>query len=231
MSISAPECAGAPLGLFGGTFDPVHFGHLRLAEEATERLGLATVIWSPAGRPPHRDRPGTGARHRLAMVELAVAGNPRFRVDPSEARARLPSYTVTTLARLRRQFGPTRPLVLLLGGDAFAGLTGWHRWPELFSFAHLAITHRPGDEPGPASWPAELAAEFARRYRDSPTALADAPAGSIVGFAMTPLAISATQIRGLLAGRQSPRYLLPDAVLDYIHSHRLYRPPRNAATA
>ena len=222
MSTPASEIAGGPLGFFGGTFDPVHFGHLRLAEEAADALGLATIVWSPAGQPPHRDPPRVAAADRLAMVELATAGNPRFRVDANEATSAAPSYTVTALERLRRQFGPARPLVLLLGSDAFAGLCTWHRWPELFGLAHLAVTHRPGVELDAGTLPAALAAEFASRRTASPATLAESPAGRIVGFAMTPLAISATQIRGLLTARQSARYLLPAAVVEYIESHRLY---------
>lgn len=132
-----------PLGLFGGTFDPVHLGHLRLAEEAREALGLASVRWIPAGQPPHRGAPRLSGAHRLAMVRLAVAGNPAFQVDGAEVESPGPSYTVTTLERLRRELGPEQPLVLLLGADAFAGLPGWHRWQALLGLAHLVVLHRP----------------------------------------------------------------------------------------
>lgn len=211
----------AVVGFFGGTFDPVHFGHLRLAEEAADTLGLGRVLFSPAGQPPHRDPPRVAAGDRLAMVAAAIAGNPRFALDAGEAHSAGPSYTVTTLARLRREFGVSRPLVLLLGSDAFAALNLWHRWREIFALAHVAVTHRPG-----AGWattlPEDLAAQLARRRVDSPAELATAPSGLIYGFTMTPLEISATVIRDLLANRRSPRYLLPDAVLDYIRAHRLY---------
>lgn len=222
MSIPVSEVEARPLGFFGGTFDPVHFGHLRLAEEAADALGLATIVWSPAGQPPHRVQPRAAAADRLAMVELATTDNPRFRVDASEATSAAPSYTVAALERLRRQFGPARPLVLLLGSDAFAGLCSWHRWAELFRLAHLAVTHRPGVDLDSATLPAALAGELASRRATTPAALAQSPAGRIAGFAMTPLAISATHIRDLLARRQSPRYLLPAAVVEYIESHHLY---------
>lgn len=218
---SSPE----PLGLFGGTFDPVHFGHLRLAEEAAVHLGLGGVRWLPAGNPPHRGTPAVTAAQRLVMVQLATAGNPLFHVDAAEVEADAPSYTVHTLERLRRELGDARPLVLLVGADAFAGLASWHRWRDLFDLAHLAISHRPGFPVDMASLPHELATEFGDRRQLDATCLCQQPAGCIVSFAMTQLAISATQIRKLLANGLSPRYLLPDTVLDYIRAHSLYRNP------
>lgn len=214
-----------PLGLFGGTFDPVHFGHLRLAEEAVAHLGLGGIRWLPAGQPPHRGQPAVTAAQRLDMVRLATAGNERFVVDAAEVEAAVPSYTVHTLERLRGELTPGQPLVLLVGADAFAGLTTWHRWRELFSLAHIAVSHRPGFPVEPASLSVELAEEFSDRRIADPAPLAASPAGAIVTFAMTQLAISATQIRRLLANGLSARYLLPDDVLDYIQTHSLYRNP------
>lgn len=212
-----------PLGLFGGTFDPVHFGHLRLAEEAISHLGLSAVRWVPAGRPPHRGTPQVTPQQRLEMVLRLTAKNPRFFVDPAEVEAARASYTVETLERLRGEFGHQQSLVLLVGADAFAGLFTWHRWRELFSLAHIAVSHRPGFPVERASLPDELASEFADRRAENPQVLATTGAGQIVTFAMTQLAISATQIRHLLANGKSARYLLPDAVLDYIQHHQLYR--------
>lgn len=137
----------APLGVLGGTFDPIHTGHLRLAEEAREALGLGGVRLIPAGQPPHRGEPGSTAEDRLAMARLAAAGNPGFMVDDGEVRAQQKSYTVLTLERLRAEIGPRRPLVLILGADAFAGLPTWHRWTDLFALAHLAVANRPGYAP------------------------------------------------------------------------------------
>lgn len=213
----------APLGIFGGTFDPVHFGHLRLAEEAIAHLGLGGVRWIPAGNPPHRGVPQVTAGQRLEMVLRSTADNPRFSVDAAEVEAAAPSYTVHTLQRLRRELGGERPLVLLVGADAFAGLASWHRWRELFALAHIAVSHRPGFPVEAASLPVDLAAEFAARRLADVAALKLAPAGGIATFAMTQLAISATQIRKLLANGLSARYLLPDAVLDYIQINTLYR--------
>jgi nicotinate-nucleotide adenylyltransferase len=214
--------AEAPLGLLGGTFDPVHYGHLRLAEEAREALGLAEVRWTPAGQPPHRAAPRVAAAHRLEMVRRAVSGNPAFTVDDAETRAAGPSYTVTTLERLRAALGE-RPLVLLMGADAFLGLTAWHRWRELFALAHIGVATRPGFELVPEDWSAELAQAAADRLGRDAGALRAAPAGRIVGFAMTPLAISASLLRAQLAAGTSVRYLLPDPVREYIQSQQLYR--------
>ncbi|HRE18598.1 MAG TPA: nicotinate-nucleotide adenylyltransferase [Rhodocyclaceae bacterium] len=212
------------VGVFGGTFDPVHVGHLRLAEEAREHLGLARVLWVPAGQPPHRGGPTVSAAHRLAMVRAATAGNPMFQVDPAEVESAQPSYTVLTLERLRALHGAHSPLVLLLGADAFAGLPGWHRWQEIFSLAHVAVAHRPGFPVTLENLPTPLAAVFESRRIEDPARLAESPAGTIVTFAMTQLAVSATQIRQLLANGKSTHYLLPEAVIAYIHQHHLYQP-------
>ncbi len=214
-----------PLGLFGGTFDPVHFGHLRLAEEAISQLRLAGVRWIPAGQPPHRGTPQVTARQRLEMVLRSTEKNALFSVDPAEVEADAPSYTVHTLERLRSELGHGQSLVLLVGADAFGGLSSWHRWRDIFSLAHVAVSHRPGFPVELTSLPHELATEFKDRRLPDAGALKASPAGGIVTFAMTQLAISATQIRKLVANGLSARYLLPDTVLDYIDRHSLYRNP------
>lgn len=212
-----------PLGLFGGTFDPVHFGHLRLAEESIGHLGLGGVRWIPAGQPPHRGTPEVTAAQRLEMVLRSTEKNARFSVDASEVEAAAPSYTIHTLERLRQELGETQSLVLLVGADAFAGLSSWHRWRDIFALAHVAVSHRPGFPVEISSLPQELAITFSDRRLFDASCLKAAPAGGIVTFAMTQLAISATQIRKLIANGSSPRYLLPDSVLDYIDHHHLYR--------
>lgn len=210
-----------PLGVMGGTFDPVHFGHLRLAEEAADALGLEAVVWSPAGRPPHRSAPRAAAAARLEMVRRAIAGNPRFRLDKGEAQSAEPSYTVTLLERLRAACG-AQPLVLLLGADAFLGLAAWHRWRELSGLAHLAVATRPGHELAADALPRALADHLPPPVND-PSPLEGAPAGRVVRFAMTPLGISASLLRAHLAAGVSARYLLPEAVREYILLNRLYR--------
>ncbi len=222
----ASKAAAAPLGILGGTFDPIHFAHLRLAEEAREALGLARVRLIPAGQPPHRGAPGSTADDRLAMARLAVAGNPGLEIDDGEVRAAQKSYTVLTLERLRAELGAERPLVLILGADAFEGLPTWHRWQALFGLAHIAVANRPGYAPHGRRWPQVLSPELDAACRDrhtsDPAALREAPAGRVIPFDMTPLAISASLIRDLIAHRASPRYLLPDSELDYNGRHHLY---------
>jgi nicotinate-nucleotide adenylyltransferase len=205
----------------GGTFDPVHFGHLRLAQEAAEILGLERVHWVPAGRPWHRTQPRAPAKHRLEMVRLAIRRNALFEVDDAEIRQGSPGYTVETLERLRNKLGAARPLVLLLGTDAFRGIITWERWRELFDLAHIFVAQRPGHSLTPGGMSAALASEW-RKRAGTPDALRRRPAGSVVTYGTTALDISASAIRAHFAQSRSPRYLLPLAVLDYIHTHRLY---------
>jgi len=216
--------ANAPIGVLGGTFDPIHYGHLRLAEELGETLRLEEVRLIPSGTPPHRSAPAVPAEHRLAMTQLAAAGNPRFKVDEREVRRAGPGYTYDTLKALRAELGDARPLALLLGADAFLEFATWHRWREIFGLAHIAVAYRPG-------FPVEqwsermllpLAREYAARRMQQPLAVHLAPAGGIVVIPFTALDISATAIRDMLRAGASPRYLLPGAVLDYIRTHRLY---------
>ena len=210
-----------PVGVFGGTFDPIHFGHLRLAEEMAEALGLGRVMFIPAGQPPHREAPRTEATHRLEMVRRAIAGNSRFEVDEREVQSARPSYTVDTLTALRAELGAQQPLWLLLGADAFLGLPTWHAWQQLFDLANIAVAQRPGARLMQSDTMQEpLKSELLKRQVAEPTAAG--PAGSVLLWCMTPLEISATAIRDTLARHGSARYLLPDAVLDYIHEHQLY---------
>ena len=209
------------IGLFGGTFDPIHFGHLRLAEEMAEAVGLERVLFIPAGQPPHRGAPRTEAVHRLEMVRRAIAGNPRFAADAREVMSPRPSYTVDTLTALRAELGKEQPLWLLLGADAFMELPTWHEWPQLFELANIAVAARPGSRALRSNDLKDpLRSEVLKRQVASSAAAG--PAGSVQLRQMTPLDISATAIRDTLARHGSARYLLPDAVLDYIHEHQLY---------
>jgi nicotinate-nucleotide adenylyltransferase len=210
-----------PLGLLGGTFDPVHFAHLRLAEEALEHLPLARIRWIPSGLPGHRGTPQAGAAERVAMLKLAIAGHPRFNLDEADAWARQPVYTVHTLERLRAELGGELPLVLIIGADQFQALDTWHDWKRLFELAHIAVAERPGYPAAGKALPREVAAEYAHRHASASTVAARA-AGCIARFPMTALDISASACREAIAAGRSARYLLPDAVLDYIASHGLY---------
>jgi nicotinate-nucleotide adenylyltransferase len=214
----------SPTGIIGGTFDPIHYGHLRLAEELGETLRLGEVRLIPSGTPPHRSAPHAGAAHRLAMARLAAAGNTRFAVDEREVRRAGPGYTYDTLTELRAECGESATLVLLLGADAFLEFATWHRWRELFGLAHIAVAHRPGFpvERWGERMPQPLAREYSARLMQQPLATHLQPAGGIVIVPFTALDISATGIRDRLRAGASPRYLLPDSVIDYIRQHRLY---------
>ncbi len=215
----------APIGLFGGTFDPIHLGHLRLAEEMGEALGCAEVRFLPTGTPPHRPQPQASASARRDMVALAIANNPRFRLDERETGRTDPCYMVDTLTAIRAELGAHIPLALFLGGDAFMGLTTWHRWAELFKLAHLAIAHRPGF--GPHTWddslPEALRHELDQRLSEHPSALAITPAGHIYLHAITQMDIAARRIRTTCRKGDSLRYLVPDPVRAYLNQHELYR--------
>lgn len=211
-----------PRGLMGGTFDPVHYAHLRLAEEAADRLALDRVRWIPSGAPGHRAAPRTPAAHRLAMVRTAIAGNPRFELDDTEAAGTSPGFTIDTLRRLRREFGADVPLVFIIGADQLHAFHTWRAWRELLDLAHFAVSERPGFALAPEALHPEVASEWSRR-RGGPERLCAAPAGAMVAFPLTQLAISASDIRRRLAASESARYLLPPEVLAYIAAHDLYR--------
>lgn len=209
-------------GILGGTFDPVHLGHLALAEAALAGLPLGEVLWLPSGSPGHRAPPVASARDRLAMLRLATAGNARYRIDDGELARSEPTYTVHTLTRLRAQLGGTQPLALLLGSDSFLSLPTWLRWRELFDLAHIAVASRPGELPQGGGPTPELSAEIARRSA-RPEQLTASAAGRIVRFDMPPMDISASEVRARLAAGQDTRRLLPAAVLAYIEAQNLYR--------
>lgn len=200
------------LGFFGGTFAPIHNGHLRLAIELKETLGLDAVQVTPSARPPHRARPGVSAERRLDWVRLAVGDEPGLVVDDREVRrARLGqlSYTYDSLAELKRE-QPGARLFLLLGDDAAHQLPGWHRWRELFDLAHLVVVERPGPAPEPA---AELTAFLSGRRVDAARALHESPQGLWLPVRLPGLAISSTRIRSLLQAGRSVRGLVPDPVI------------------
>jgi nicotinate-nucleotide adenylyltransferase len=213
----------SPLGLFGGAFDPVHFGHLRLATELREAFRLERVVFLPTGQPWQRGREtcASGA-DRAEMLRLATAGEPGFAVDDREVRRPGPTFTVETLAEFRRECGPVTPLVFLCGTDAFAKVETWHRWESLFEFAHFAVAGRADDPDRRASGQAAIPPALQPRLTRSLEDVIRAPAGRIMTFAMTPLAISSTAIRGLVQAAASIRYLTPDPVVDFIHRRSLY---------
>ena len=213
----------APTGILGGTFDPIHHGHLRLAEEAADACALEHVLLIPAAFPNLRAAPRTAAHHRLAMARLAAEGNCRLRVDDRELRREGMSYTVDTLAELRAELGETHPLCLILGADAFLRLPAWSRWMRLFELAHIVVAARPGFDLRDESIPSEeLRKEWSARLTGSRAELAERASGLIVKVQIPLLEISATDIRARIVGRASARYLVPQAVLDYIAAEHLY---------
>jgi nicotinate-nucleotide adenylyltransferase len=206
------------VALLGGTFDPVHFGHLRAALEAHELLGSDDFRLLPAGTPPHREAPSADADHRLAMLELAVARHPQLTVDDRETRRAGYSWMTDTLAEIRREEGD-KPLILLIGQDAANGLDTWHRWERLFGLCHLVVMRRP--DSGIAYSPV-LRREMEKREISTVDGLAREPAGSVLPLEITQLEISSTSIREILADGRSPGFLMPESVIDYIHQNRLY---------
>jgi nicotinate-nucleotide adenylyltransferase len=206
------------VAVFGGTFDPVHFGHLRSALELTELLSLERLLFMPAAQPPHRERPAVSAEHRAAMLELAIAGEARFSCDRRELRREGPSYSVLSLEELRLELGAKTPLYMILGADALGQLHQWHRWEELLTLAHLLAIARPGWD-----WPRDGPVAALLQQRGAPAeVLAATPAGSLCIQTLRPQAISSTAIRSLLQSGRSVRYLTPDSVLDYIARNNLY---------
>lgn len=212
--------------MLGGTFDPIHLAHLRMAEECADAIGLAKVRCIPTGTPPHRSAPRVSGPHRMEMLRLAIRGNPRFEADDREIRRQGVCYSFDTLNELRAELGE-RPLCLLMGSDAFSALTTWHRWEELFDLAHIVIAHRPGFsvQQLQSSLPGALRKSYLQRLAASPGILRRDSAGAIYVKEITALDIAATHIRAILAGAGSARYLVPEAVLDYIEHHRLYKEP------
>jgi nicotinate-nucleotide adenylyltransferase len=215
-----------PIGIFGGTFDPIHVGHLRTAHELLTGLDLAEVRFIPSRIPPHRPPAVAPEALRLRMLEAALEGLPGFVVDSRELRRPGPSYMVDTLASLREEVGG-RSLCLLLGLDAYLGLPTWHRWRELPELAHLVVARRPGAVQ-------EISGEAGELLRARATAdrrdLSRLPAGCVLLLDVTQLAISSSAIRSLVAAGGDPRFLVPDAVRDLIEKTHIYASPKEVRT-
>lgn len=212
------------LGIFGGSFDPIHHGHLRIAEEFADLLALNRVDLLPTANPPHRQALQASNAARLEMVRLAIAGNPRLGLDARELQRAGPAYTYDSLCELRAEFGPQLKLSWLIGADSFLSLDRWHRWRELLDLAHLAVACRPGFDL--LRWKELASPELAEQVlpRIQTLSVTDPlDAGTIALLPTTPLAISSTAIRAQLATGHSARYLLPDTVLDYAGRHLLYQ--------
>lgn len=203
------------IGIYGGTFNPVHYGHLRTALEVGEIFDLQALRMIPCRLPAHRQQPEVAAEQRWQMLQLAIADTPRLQADRRELDRDGPSYMVDTLQSLREE-NPGEGLILFIGNDAFAGLEGWHRWQRLFDYAHVVVMTRPGHRlPTLSPW-------LAARLTDTAGQLHRQNAGLLYFQAVTALEISATAIRDLIAAGRDPKFLLPDSVISFIRQHTLY---------
>lgn len=204
-----------PIGIMGGTFDPVHNGHLRVAEELGEFFGLKEIRLMPCHQPVHRDAPMVSPEHRQKMLELAIETSNMLTVDTRELEREGPSYTVDTLRELRAEVGDETPIYFAMGSDAFNAIDTWKKWKKLFELANIVVIHRPGAELAVHSdFVKEKMAWFSGKH---------VPAGKVYELTVSPLAISSTQIRRLLNFERSIKYLLPESVEKYINKQKLYQ--------
>ena len=208
------------IGIFGGTFDPVHIGHLRTALDIREDLALDQVRLMPCNVSPHRSAPLASGAQRLAMLQAAIHGEPGLCIDDRELHRPAPSYTVDTLLALRAEMGETPPLCLMMGMDSFQALHTWHRWRDIITLAHIVVMTRPGWLPPTQGAVAELVMQhgvydLARLH--------DAPAGCVLLRPVSQLDISASRIRSAVQAGKSARYWVSDSVWDFIKKEGMYR--------
>lgn len=214
------------IGVFGGSFDPVHHGHLAIAKAARDELDLESVRWVPTGLPGHRNAPVASAPDRLAMLRIALAEDQRSQIDDEElalAARGVATFTVNSLTRIRRQLGNATALALIIGSDQFAALDTWRHWLRLFELAHVAVAERPGHAVDPSRLPAAVAGQWKLRRSDS---IDNDPCGRIVQFSMPAIDVSSTSIRKAVGRGEAAGHLLPGEVLAYIQSHGLYAAPQ-----
>ena len=209
------------VGLLGGTFNPIHFGHLRMAQELADAVNLDEVRFIPSANPPHKTAPNVSAEHRCHMVQLAIQNNPQFKLDTRELNRKGASYTIDTLISLRVELGDDVALSLMMGSDAFTKLNTWHRWQELLNFCHLILVQRPNSL---IKQPLDNALEalLHQHYTEDLDDLSAQTAGCIHMQSVTALDISSTAIRDAFKQKLTPHYLLPENVIHYIELHQLY---------
>lgn len=203
----------------GGTFDPIHNGHLRSALEIQQWLGIEQVCLIPAKIPVHRAQPGCTSEQRLKMVQAAVTNVAELSADAREILSEQPSYSLLTLQSLRAELGASHSICMIMGMDAFLSLPQWHNWQQFMSLCHILVVKRPGYPFQPCQ---QLQAFLVQHQTQRKHDVLTKPAGHVLLHEQTPLEISATQIRQLIGQNLSPRYLLPDNVWRYIKQHNLY---------
>lgn len=207
------------IGILGGTFNPIHYGHLRIAQETAEAFALSQVKFVPAAKPPLKTEPDVTAKQRAEMVQLAIAANPLFSMDTRELERNGPSYTIDTLASLRAEH-PQDALCLIIGTDAFAHFDQWYRWQHILDYCHLIVVSRPSDDNIQLSDP--LQKLLKQHQTHDITQLSQHTHGLIALRQATALDISSSQIRSLIRANKYPTYLCPDTVISYIQAHQLY---------
>ena len=204
------------VGVFGGTFDPIHRGHLRTVSEVRVQLGLSRVLVIPVNIPPHRPTPMAAPRHRISMIQLAIKHMPQLECDDREMRRGGTSYTVFTVQELRQEFGEI-PLCLILGLDSFLDLPNWYRWSEILDYVHIIVMRRPGWE-----LPPSLPDWWSHAVEENPLDLKKKPYGSVYCMSVPPVDITSTGIRNQLLFNSHIKNALPSSVLDYIRRNKLY---------
>jgi nicotinate-nucleotide adenylyltransferase len=208
------------MAFFGGTFDPIHYGHLRPLEQLAKEIALQQIILLPNHVPPHRPQPQASAQQRLEMVRLAVANHPHWRVDDRELQVVRPSYTIDTLNALRNEYGPQQPLAFIIGQDSLLNLSSWHRWQELLAVSHLIVLARPGYQ---QPLPEHLQQWLQGHQTFSAAALTATPCGNIYLADTALWDIAATTLRQRFKQGLSCHDLLPEPVECYIKTQGLYR--------
>jgi len=210
------------IGIYGGTFDPVHFGHLRPALDVLEALQLKQVRFIPCGQPPHRQSPHADAKQRSQMLHLAIDAHADFVVDEREIQRSGPSYMIDTLRSLKQEM-PEEKFCLIIGMDAFCDFDTWKEWLQIFDLAHIVVTHRPGFVFGGSQASDALTSEVISRSVKDKQELARTDSGRILFYPVTQLDISSTKIREAVKQNRDLRFLMPDAVIKYIVCEKIYQ--------
>lgn len=208
-----------PIGILGGTFDPVHNGHIRMAIECYERLDLEEVRLVPLHTPPHRSEPAASPEQRYKMLETATQKLDVLKVDDCELARGGISYTIETVKTMRKKFN-RKSLCLLMGTDAFNSMYTWYQWKDLLNFVHIVIAERPGNIISPDN--PELQDLLVSRQASNLTSLYDSPSGKIFEITIPLLDISSSQIRNIFLSKKNPAMLLPDNIIEYIETNHIY---------